>query len=230
MSIVSNNQARSRPRQEHVCLPSNLTRVDVGFFDGSTVDVARRLIGAYLVRRIPEPEPNAGTVVAGRIVETEAYLPLVDPACHGYRGPTRRNAVMFGRPGRAYVYFIYGNHYCLNVTTERPGIGAAVLVRALEPTAGIDVMLRRRGPDVPEPALACGPGNLCRAFAIDRRDDGADLTSEAMFIARPTRERELAIVATPRIGLTVARTWALRFFDPDSPSVSPFRKKPARRH
>src|SRR5438132_3406911 len=106
-------------------------------FLGPTIEVARRLVGAMLVREVPQPEPDAGTIIVARIVETEAYLPLVDPSCHAYRGPTRRNASAFGRAGTAYVYFIYGNHFCLNVATERPGIGAAVLIRAAEPIRGI---------------------------------------------------------------------------------------------
>src|SRR5215471_9300150 len=150
-------------------VPNKRVRTSSKFF-GSTIDVAKRLIGATLARRLPIGEPDAGTIVGGRIVETEAYLPLTDPSCHGFRGITKRNSAIFGPPGHAYVYFIYGNHYCLNVTTEKPGVGAAVLIRALEPKRGIQAMRRRR-PSQPDAKLASGPGNLCRVLSIDRRSD-----------------------------------------------------------
>jgi len=193
-------------------------------FEGPTIDVARRLVGAMLYRRIPRGAPDAGTLLTGRIVETEAYLPLVDPACHGYRGPTKRTAALFGRAGFAYVYLIYGMYYCLNVTTERAGIGAAVLIRALEPVAGIAAMQRRRGARVALDALASGPGNLCRAMSIDLRCDGADLRSGDIVIARQKDTPAVEIAVSGRIGLNVAQRWPLRFFDPRSPSVSPYRK------
>ncbi len=195
-----------------------------GLFEGPTVDVARRLVGATIYRRIPRGEPDAGTLLTGRIVETEAYLPLVDPSCHAYRGPTRRTATLFGRAGRAYVYLIYGMHYCLNVTTEPAGIGAAVLIRALEPVAGIAAMRRRRGSHIPLDALASGPGNLCRAMSIDLRCDSVDLRSGDLRIAKPADVPATRVAVSGRIGLNAAQKWPLRFFDPVSPSVSPFRK------
>jgi DNA-3-methyladenine glycosylase len=193
-------------------------------FAGSTVEVARRLIGATLHRRLPKGEPDAGLWLTGRVVETEAYLPLVDPSCHGYRGPTRRNASLFGRSGFAYVYLIYGMYFCFNVTTEAPGIGAAVLIRALEPIQGIAAMQRRRGPAIAVDALASGPGNLCKAFAIDLRCDGLDLRSGDLFIDRREPLPDERIGVSARIGLGVAEKWPLRFYDLESPSVSPYRK------
>jgi DNA-3-methyladenine glycosylase len=198
-------------------------RVNEKFFSGPTVDVAKRLVGAILHRRIPHGEPDAGVWLSGRIVEAEAYLPLVDPSCHGYRGPTKRTVTLFGRPGSAYVYLIYGMHYCLNVTTEPAGIGAAVLIRALEPIAGIRAMQRRRSPHVAIDALASGPGNLCRAMSIDLRCDGADLRTGNLIITPPQHPTQ-RIAVSGRIGLSAAKSWPLRFFDPSSPSVSPFRK------
>jgi len=185
-------------------------------FDGATIDVARRLVGALLMR---EPDASAAQAPSAvlRIVETEAYLPLVDPSCHAYRGPTRRNASAFGRPGTAYVYFVYGNHFCLNVATERPGVGAAVLLRAAEPLEGAEAMRGRR-PGIPDARLASGPGNLCRALSIDRSHDGLDLSEGPLRIVRGTRPAR--VFESPRIGLSVARGWPLRFFDPDCPSVS----------
>jgi DNA-3-methyladenine glycosylase len=187
-----------------------------------TAGVARALIGATLCRVLPPDQPESSEEIAGRIVETEAYLPLVDPACHGYRGPTPRNGAIFGRPGCAYVYFIYGNHYCFNVTTEPAGIGGAVLIRALEPVRGIEAMRRRRPAGTPDAALACGPGNLCRALGIDRTCDGADLRSGALRIELLDAGAP-AISAGPRIGIRAAATWPLRFIDSSSKSVSPYR-------
>ena len=187
-------------------------------FSGPTIDVARRLVGALLVRKLPDAELDGGHDLVVRIVETEAYLPLVDPSCHAYRGPTKRNASVFGRPGTSYVYFIYGNHFCLNVVTERPGIGAAVLIRAAEPVEGIDLMSRRR-PGVRVERLLSGPGNLCRALSVDRSLDGVDLSRGDLRIV-PGGSRRTAVFAGPRIGLSVARGWPLRFFDPASASVS----------
>jgi DNA-3-methyladenine glycosylase len=189
-----------------------------------TVAVARALIGATLRRTVPRGQPDAGCELAGRIVETEAYLPLIDPACHGYRGPTPRNDAIFGRAGRAYVYFIYGNHFCFNVTTEPAGIGGAVLIRALEPLQGVDVMRRRRPDGTPDAALACGPGNLCRALGIDRSNNGTDLRCGALTIEIPN-VRVPEVGAGPRIGIRDAADWPLRFIDPSSASISPFRRR-----
>lgn len=216
---------RTDIRVTEVIVPKDpLLQPSDGFFDGPTIDVAKRLVGAVLYRRIPDGEPHAGELLAGRIVETEAYLPLVDPACHGYRGPTKRTATLFGRAGFAYVYLIYGMHHCLNVTTEPAGIGAAVLIRALEPLAGIDAMRRRRGKHTRMEALASGPGNLCRAMSIDLRCDRADLRGGNLRIAPAPPGRAPALAVSRRIGLNLAKRWPLRFYDANSPSVSPFRK------
>ncbi len=189
-----------------------------------TVAVARALIGATLRRFVPPGQPDAGRELAGKIVETEAYMPLIDPACHGYRGPTPRNDAIFGRAGFAYVYFIYGNHFCFNVTTEPAGIGGAVLIRALEPLQGSDVMRRRRPSGTPDAALACGPGNLCRALGIDRTCNGTDLRYGALTI-EVLDARAPEVGAGPRIGIREAADWPLRFIDPSSESVSPFRRR-----
>lgn len=198
-------------------------------FCGHTIDVAKRLIGATLCRRLREPGSKKAQLLTARIVETEAYLPLVDPSCHAYRGPTARTSTLFGRPGYAYVYLIYGMHYCLNVTTEPPGIGAAVLIRSAEPLAGVEAMQRRRGEHVPIAALASGPGNLCRALSIDLECDGANFRQGDLTIApRSEEERERCeqhLGVSGRIGLNVAARWPLRFYDARSASISPFRKR-----
>jgi DNA-3-methyladenine glycosylase len=189
-------------------------------FAGPTIEVARRLVGATLRRTIPRGEPDAGTLVGGRIVEVEAYLPNIDPACHAYRGPTPRTVWLFGRPGTAYVYLIYGMYFCMNVVTERPGIGAAILLRAIEPVEGVAAMRRRRLPGTRVDKLASGPGNLCRALSIDLRCNGHDLRSGQLTIAFPQDHGAQVVAVTTRIGLSCAQRWPLRFYDPDSASVS----------
>ena len=223
--VLRNHHAKLDGRQDPALEPTSNRMVPFDF-SGSTIDVARRLVGAFLVREPFVNESEAPRIVV-RIVETEAYLPLVDQSCHAYRGPTKRNASVFGRPGTSYVYFIYGNHFCLNVATEPPGIGAAVLIRAAEPISGFEVMRARR-PQIEDARLASGPGNLCRALAIDRSLDGVDLANGQIQIVGGDKPARL--FKGPRIGLGVAREWPLRFFDADSPSVSAHRRgRPASR-
>lgn len=178
-----------------------------------TVALSRALIGKLLVREL------GGELLVGRIVETEAYFPD-DPASHAYRGMTPRNRAMFGPPLHAYVYFIYGANWCLNVTAETDGIGAASLVRACEPLRGIATMRRLRGrPEVKDRDLARGPGNLCRAFAIGPGFDGADLTSDReLWLAGDGGE--LPVGVSTRIGITKAAGEPLRFYAVGNSSVS----------
>ncbi len=160
-----------------------------------------------------------GETLIGRIVETEAYFPH-DPASHAFRGPTPRNRTMFGLPLHAYVYFIYGANWCLNVTSEGEGVGAAVLVRACEPVAGAATMRALRGrPDVKDRDLARGPGNLCRAFAISPAFDGADLTAgPGLWLAGDGVV--LPVGVSRRIGITKAAEEPLRFYARGNASVS----------
>ena len=160
-----------------------------------------------------------GKLLAGRIVETEAYFPD-DPASHAFRGMTQRNRAMFGPPLHAYVYFIYGANWCLNVTAETDGVGAASLVRACEPVAGLAVMraLRSR-PGVKDRDLVRGPGNLCRAMGIGPELDGADLASDpTLWLADDGVV--LPVAVSTRIGITKAAHEPLRFYVPGNPSVS----------
>lgn len=165
------------------------------FYEREADAVARDLLGTWLVYR-PGTVPRVG-----RIVETEAYLGPHDLASHSRRGPTARNSSMFGPPGHAYVYLIYGMHHCLNIVTGPEGHGAAVLLRALEPIDGIEGDTR-------------GPGRLCRTLGIDRRLDGVDLLGVELFLTRPVAPEPVEILAGPRIGIGYAGAWTaepLRF-------------------
>ncbi|NGP52021.1 DNA-3-methyladenine glycosylase [Thioalkalivibrio sp. XN8] len=193
-----------------------MTRLSRKFYQRDATTLARALLGQVLVRVLDD-----GTRLAGRIIETEAYLGVEDKAAHSYGGRhTPRNAAMWGPAGHAYVYFIYGMHYCMNVVARRPGAPEAVLLRGLEPLEGLEFMRARRAGRIPavrlEPRDLCsGPARLAQALAIDRALDHADLvTGEALFIERGRRVPPDRIVATPRIGVGYAEEWAqqpLRF-------------------
>ena len=184
-----------------------------GFYARPTAEVARRLLGQLLVSRI------RGRDVVGRIVETEAYVGPHDPACHAYgHRRTARTEPLYGLPGTAYVYFTYGMHWCLNAVTERVDYPAAVLIRALEPLEGLALMRRRRG-DVPDRALCAGPARLCEALGITGKHNGGSLQQGAVRILPGGRHR-FRVAVTPRIGITTARDWPLRFTIADSPWLS----------
>jgi DNA-3-methyladenine glycosylase len=169
------------------------------FYEQPTLAVARELLGKYLVRK----HPDGKTV--GRIVEAEAYVGPKDLACHASRGRTARTEIMFGPAGYAYVYFIYGVYYCLNIVTEEVDHASAVLIRALEPVEGIELMKKRRRTEV-ERNLASGPGKLCQAFAIDKALNGVDVCRSIMYV-EDRGEPSSKILATPRIGVDYAGKW-----------------------
>lgn len=205
-TVCSANQLGYRD-QDFAALGAVVPR---SFYAGSTIAVAKELLGSYLVHIAPE-----GTA-AGRIVETEAYI-QGDPACHAFRGMTPRNRVMFGPPGYAYVYFIYGMYYCFNVVTAREGIGEAVLIRALEPVTGVPLMrLRRRRERLAE--LCGGPAKLVQALGIGKEHNGSDLTKAPLLICRGKRAGE--IVTTTRVGIREESALPLRFYLKDSPYIS----------
>ena len=182
------------------------------------------MLGHWLVRRTPDGFSG------GVIVETEAYL-ADDPACHGFKRETARNRAMFGPPGHGYVYFIYGNHWCFNAVCRPRSVAEAVLIRAIEPVFGIELMEQRRRGSKPH-EVTNGPAKLCAALGIDRLINEVDLCNadSIVFIARnPNRRQSVARlgprVTTTRIGLTRAADWPLRFILQASRFVS--RKIPA---
>lgn len=180
------------------------TKLPPSFYARDTTAVAKDLLGKFLVHC------ERGLERIGRIVETESYLGIRDLASHSSRGKTKRNAAMFGPVGRAYVYLIYGMYECCNVVTEREGAGAAVLIRAVEPTQNC-------------PGKTSGPGLLCRAMGITGALNHHNLQSNSFFIAAPARPEGFKIITRPRIGVGYAGCWArrkLRFYIKDNPFVS----------
>ena len=177
----------------------------VRFFARPAEVVARELIGTVMRSTI------GGVATSGTIVETEAYLGAIDPASHGYLGRrNQRNAAIFGPPGSWYVYLSYGMHWCANLVAAREGEAAAVLVRALEPLEGIETMRNRRN-GVADRHLCAGPGRLCQALGITRQLDGTMMAGSSVTVGRGDAIDADAIVASPRIGITKAADWPLRF-------------------
>jgi len=198
------------------------TRLTPDFFARPTLDVAQDLLGCCLVRRLP------GGIVSGRIVETEAYLGHPDQASHASRKNPKRARVMFGPPGHAYVYRVYYHYFCLNLVTEPDGVAGAVLLRAVAPLEGIDLMRENRQRPMPDTNLTSGPSKLCQAFAIDTSLNAMELGGDDLRVEHcgmpPTR-----VCAGPRVGIDYAGEWALkpwRFWEDDCEFVS---KRPCRR-
>jgi DNA-3-methyladenine glycosylase len=200
-------------------LPGSRTRLVRDFYARDALTVARDLIGCLFIRRTARGD------IGVRLVETEAYRGAIDPGSHGYRGMTDRTRTMFGPPGRLYVYFTYGMHFCANIVCAREGVCEAVLLRAGEPLFGLEHMYRRRG-RIKETLLTSGPARLCQAFGIDRRNDGASLLRGGEFwcaedaFTDEFRAREIA--QTVRVGLSSGRgdqiPW--RFVVPGHPHAS----------
>ena len=184
------------------------------FYARDTEIVARELLGALL-----ECVSAEGRTV-GRIVETEAYLGEHDPACHAAAGHTARTAPLYGPPGTAYVYFIYGRYWCVNAVTRETGLPGAVLIRAVEPVAGLALMRARRPRAASVHDLTNGPGKLCLAMQIDARQNGLPLQRAPLVIREGDAIPDADVVTTPRIGITRAADWPLRFYLDGSPFVS----------
>jgi DNA-3-methyladenine glycosylase len=177
----------------------------VAFFKRPAEIVAAELVGMVLVSSVE------GVVTEGRIVETEAYLGYADPASHGYlHRRNARNAALFGPAGSWYVYLSYGMHWCANLVCQRSGLASAVLLRALEPVAGLEAMRWRRGA-VPDRELCSGPGKLCQALGISRELDGQRMGGSVVLVRHPALSEERRVAVSPRIGITKAVDWPLRF-------------------
>ena len=186
----------------------------VEFFKRPAEVVARDLLGMVVV------SIAGNEVTSARIVETEAYLGYDDPASHGYlHRRNSRNEALFGAPGLWYVYLSYGMHWCANLVCQRPGLASAVLLRALEPLEGLDVMRRRRGM-VADRELCSGPGKLCQALGITRSLDGSRMAESDVLVHRPRSAEQTSVAVTPRIGITKAVDWPLRFIVAGSPWTS----------
>lgn len=186
----------------------------VAFFRRPAEVVAAELLGMVVESSV------GGELTQGRIVETEAYLGYDDPASHGYlHRRTARNEALFGPSGSWYVYLSYGMHWCANLVCQRAGLASAVLLRAVEPLTGLEIMRQRRG-GVPDRELCSGPGKLSQALGITRDLDGSRMLGSPVVVRRAASIEEIAIAATPRIGITKAADWPLRFCLAGSPWIS----------
>ena len=202
-----------------------MTKLPRSFYLRPTLIVAKDLLGKHFIRIIK------GKKLEGRIVEVEAYLGEKDPASHTYRGRTQRNEVMFKKGGHLYVYFTYGMHFCANVVTEAEGIGHAVLIRALEPVAGTETMMKNRrttrqndggqaANETEKRMLTNGPAKLCQAFGIVRAHNGVDLTGDEIFITEGEPTQDMKILATTRVGIKNGREKKWRFYLAGSSFIS----------
>ena len=183
-------------------------RLPRSFYLRPTLIVAKNLLGKYFVRTLGKQ------TLVGKIVEVEAYLGEKDPASHTYRGKTKRNEVMFKKGGHLYVYFTYGMHFCANVVTEKEGIGHAVLLRAIEPVEGLELMRRNRGysTDESDKNLTNGPAKMCEAYGIGREENGTDLLGDKIFITTGESITKSGIAASQRIGIRKATDKKWRFY------------------
>ncbi|MFI5251051.1 MAG: DNA-3-methyladenine glycosylase [Bacteroidota bacterium] len=190
-------------------MPESLRKLPRSFYLRSTLTVAKDLLGRYIVRKA------RGITLIGKIVEVEAYLGEKDPASHTYRGRTKRNEVMFKEGGHLYVYFTYGMHFCANIVTEEEGIGHAVLLRALEPVQGIEIMRKNRGfeeSDKNDKNLTNGPAKLCQALGIARAQNGVDLIGDTIILAEGIQTKSSQILSSTRIGINEGKDKKWRFY------------------
>ncbi len=203
---LNNGSVKVFSGQFHTEDTQSLEKLNHEFYLLDTIEAAKACLGKILVHRLPEG------ILSGRIVETEAYL-FDDPACHASRGMTNRNRVMFGDPGHAYVYFTYGFHYCLNFVTRPRGIAEAILIRALEPLEGIDLMKYNRN-KTREHDLCSGPGKLTQALGIGPELNEEDLLGDRLYVLDDGADAG-EIVARPRVGIKVAAEELWRFYPAD---------------
>ncbi len=186
--------------------------LDKSFYDRNTTEVAKDLLGCILVNKTEKG------ITTGKIVEVEAYLEG-DPASHSYKGKTIRNRAMFGPPGHAYIYFIYGMYYCFNVVTREEGVGEAILIRSLEPLGGIELMKKRRQHKTPTSNLCNGPAKLVRSMGIEHNYNDRNITKGDFFISDKI-DKNIEIIQTARIGIKVGTQLLLRFYIKGSRFIS----------
>ena len=186
----------------------------VSFYNRPVLAVARDLLGKVFVRKLD------GEILSGKIVETEAYHEKGDPSCHAHRGKTKRNKVMFGPPGHLYVYFTYGMHYCMNVVAEAEETAAAVLIRAVEPLTGLDMMKKHRGEKFRVKDYCSGPAKLCQAFGITTGQNGIFLGGSEIFIGGGDEISDTDVVSATRIGISQGKEHPWRFYIRDNSFVS----------
>jgi DNA-3-methyladenine glycosylase len=197
----------------------NKTRLSKNFYKRDLLTVAKELLGKVLVKK------DGNNILAGRIVEVEAYNGETDAAAHTFKGKTKRNEVMFNEGGLLYVYFTYGAHYCCNVVTGIEGKGTAVLIRAVEPSAGIEIMIQNRFKrellnDKEIFNLTSGPGKVCSAFGINKNHLGLDLTGDKIYLVKSKLKKHEQIGISKRIGITRSVELQWRFFIKDNPYLS----------
>ena len=185
------------------------------FFLQNTIIVAKELLGKIIVKKIYK-----NTTLAGKIVETEAYIGEYDPACHAYQKLSGRSSVLYEDGGTIYVYFIYGNYYCFNVVTEKEGIGSAVLIRAVEPLDGREIMKENRPGINRIYDLTNGPSKFCMAFEIDKKFNNKKLSEDGIFISEPMHKEKFEIKTSKRIGIVKGADFPYRFFIKDNPYVT----------
>lgn len=204
--------------KENAALPARRSGIGkilpAAFYDRDTERVSRELLGCVLESTTPDGKAS------GIIVETEAYIGEHDLACHAAAGRTTRTAPLYGPPGMSYVYFIYGMHWCFNAVTRKAGAPSAVLIRALEPVAGMGLMRKRRRAARRDADLTNGPGKLCEALGVTGRHNAMPLQRPPLIIREGTRVPAGRIVLTPRIGIRQAADWPLRWFIAGNPCVS----------
>jgi DNA-3-methyladenine glycosylase len=197
----------------------NSSKLNKEFYSRNLLPVAKDLLGKILVKK------GKGRLIAGKIVEVEAYHGDYDEASHAFKGKTKRNEVVFYEGGYLYVYFTYGAHFCANVVTGKKNKGTAILLRGIEPIEGIDVMTKNRfgrplHNDKEKFNLTSGPGKLCKAFGIDKKFNGTDLTGDEIFLLDQPKLRKNEIGISKRIGITRSVDLQWRFFIKNNPFVS----------
>lgn len=192
-----------------------MAKLDRSFYEQPTLELARALLGKTLIRSTAEGRSG------GVIVEVEGYICAIDPAAHGYQRVTPRTRIMYGPPGHAYLYFNYGMHWMLNISSEPDGVGGAVLLRAIQPTVGLPLIRQRRGEELPLRDLARGPGRICAALRLGKEENGLPFTGETLWLeGEPGLLPEAVIATSPRIGITKGIELPWRYSLAGNPYVS----------